>query len=250
MIEAQTEQISNKIDEQTEILIKYMENLENQIDNVEANIVRELETTTFKDLIDTLRGLGTSLRMKKEHIDEYKQSCINDWGEIATESDMNLINFQLGKVASATSRFCASRENMNFCGELLFQYVLISTQRDALRSDLIFVLLNSEFHNKDFKVKAVMEEMKTSREMDRSYLEPILNNIDATDSKTWRYCHIGCAFRGIKNTIMNEYDQKNFTASSLGYSDIQREIVKKYTIEVNSIYFSWMKIKLNYFFFS
>ena len=112
---------------------------------------------------------------RKEHLDEYKESCINDWTEVATESDMTLSNFYLGRIASFTTRFCQSKKNMPFCGELLFQYVLLATLRDALKAETMGVVLRSRFHNQHFKLKALHEELEASRLMDKSYIEPIIN---------------------------------------------------------------------------
>ena len=60
---------------------------------------------------------------------------------------MGQINFQMGRIGAFLQRFCASKDNMEFCGELLFQYALLATLRNSvsyqtIRLDLIYELNN------------------------------------------------------------------------------------------------------------
>ena len=64
MIQAQTEQIFDKIDAQTEILIKYFEALDRRLQNTEDNIIREQKLESYKQMVDDMRGIQTALKIK------------------------------------------------------------------------------------------------------------------------------------------------------------------------------------------
>ena len=68
-----------------------------------------------------------TLAMKKNHLDYYATACIDRWSEIANVADLQHVNFQMGRLASYTKRFCISASNIPFCKELIYQYILLAT---------------------------------------------------------------------------------------------------------------------------
>lgn len=105
----------------------------------------------------------------------------------------------------------------------------------------------SNFHNKPFKLNALSEELKASRDMDKTYLEPILSNseVNIDTESPYSMCHIGCAIRGVENKIYgkpytvqeffnrkNNHDAEWFTASSLGLNELQIKLILQYALDI------------------
>ena len=133
LIKKQTEHIENLIEEQTEILLEAIEKLGEQQVKLAEGVVKELFTENYRQMIDYIHGVNTALKMKMEHINKYKETCVESWTDISTETDMQEVNLQFGRIGSYMQRYCASRPNMMYCGELLYQYVLMASLRDMVR---------------------------------------------------------------------------------------------------------------------
>lgn len=132
LIEEQTAHIEDLIEGQTEILLKSLEKLAENQAKLAENIVKEILTENYFQMMDDIHGVNTALKMKKEHINLYKDTCILSWTDISNEMDMQEVNSQFGRIGSYMSRFCANRPNIGYCGELIFQYVLMASLRDMV----------------------------------------------------------------------------------------------------------------------
>ena len=111
MIEDQTEQIAFMLEDQTKILMKAINQLSEQNRELAEYTVTEILKDNYYQMVDDMRGVTAALKIKKEHLDLYRGSCINHWPEISVESDMNQINFQMGRIGAFLQRFCQSKGN-------------------------------------------------------------------------------------------------------------------------------------------
>merc|ERR1711990_788118 len=127
-------------------------------------------------MIDDMRGVTATLKIKKEHLNLYQDSCINQWPEISVESDMNQINFQMGRIGAFLQRFCQSKDNMEFCGRLLLEYSLLATLRNTVRTATLYVVERSGFHNKEYKRGGLIKEHYKTLELDRNILQEVVSN--------------------------------------------------------------------------
>ena len=176
--------------------------------------------------------MTSALKIKKEHLDLYSKSCIKDWTDIAIESDMEQVNFQMGRVGAFMQRFCASRDNMEFCGQLLFQYVMLASLRNSVRLATFTVVHRSTFDNQPFKYGGLVSEYKKTLEFDKSILAPVTTNPRVKSP----YCHIACAIRGKANDAVTKYDAKNYTNTRLALDKPRIKLINTYLTQV-SIFF-------------
>ena len=132
LIEEQTAHIEGLIEEQTEILLQSLQKLAENQAKLADSIVKELLMENYYQMMDDIHGVNSALKIKMEHINLYKDTCLLSWTDIATETDMQQVNLQFGRIGSYMSRFCANRPNTEYCGELIFQYVLMASLRDMV----------------------------------------------------------------------------------------------------------------------
>ena len=132
LIEKQTKQIEGLMEKQTQILLNGIEQLSKEQAKLANNIVREIFIENYNQMIDDIHGVNSALKIKMEHINLYKDTCLFSWTDIATEADTQQVNLQFGRIGSYMSRFCASRPNIEYCGELVFQYVIMASLRDMV----------------------------------------------------------------------------------------------------------------------
>ena len=143
LIEEQTAHIEDLIENQTEILLKSLEKLAENQAKLAENIVKEILTENYFKIMDDIHGVILALKIKMEHINLYKDTCILSWADISSEMDMEQVNMQFGRIGSYMSRFCASRPNTEYCGELIYQYVLMASLRDMVIRTIFNKPLNS-----------------------------------------------------------------------------------------------------------
>ena len=132
LIDVQTVKIENMIRDQTEILLKSLNKVAEQQVELADSVVKQLLIENYYNIMDDIHGVNSALKIKMEHINLYKDTCVMAWTDIATESDMQDVNLQFGRIGSYMQRFCGNKENMNFCGQLVYQYVLMAAERDMV----------------------------------------------------------------------------------------------------------------------
>ena len=135
LIEVQTVKIENMIRDQTEILLKSLNKVAEQQQQLADSVVKQLLIENYYNIMDDIHGVNSALKIKMEHIliRLYKDTCVMAWTDIATETDMQSVNLQFGRIGSYMQRFCGNKANMNFCGQLVYQYVLMAAERDMVR---------------------------------------------------------------------------------------------------------------------
>ena len=104
----------------------------------------------------TMQGIYYVLSIKKSHLEKYASACIQDWGELANTADLQHVNFQMGRLASYTKRFCLSINNLSFCKELIFQYILLSIMKSSVIMGTIAIVHQSKYPNHEFKLEALI----------------------------------------------------------------------------------------------
>ena len=103
-----------------------------------------------------MQGIYYVLSIKKSHLEKYASACIQDWGELANTADLQHVNFQMGRLASYTKRFCLSVNNLSFCKELIFQYILLSIMKSSVIMGTIAIVHQSKYPNHEFKLEALI----------------------------------------------------------------------------------------------
>eukprot|EP00092_Neocalanus_flemingeri_P085594 GFUD01107708.1.p1 GENE.GFUD01107708.1~~GFUD01107708.1.p1 ORF type:complete len:550 (+),score=129.84 GFUD01107708.1:1517-3166(+) len=201
LINDQTEQLVGKIDEQTEILIETMQALNDITVN---SIITSIEQDSWRDMVNEMKGATNSLKTKKIHLEEYRFSCILDWIEIALESDLQHITRSLGKVSSFMTWYCYSRKNIPFCGEMIFQYVMLSNLRNAVRAETINIVSNSDIHNGRNKQRGLIAEYRIDLDHDKELLERVLQAFDQNDPEWKLLCFATCAFNKVEDKFEND----------------------------------------------
>ena len=78
-------------------------------------------------------------------------ACINDWTEIAFESDLDAVSRAMGRLGHFTQRFCLSKTNLPFCGQLLLQYTMLAALRNRVRGLTMEIVGKSVYFNQPFK---------------------------------------------------------------------------------------------------
>ena len=157
------------IDEQTEVLL---EASQLQLDNNDAQTItltneirdatRKLSLETTYQILDDMQGIYYAISIKKQHLDRYSNACIQNWGEVANTADLQHVNFQMGRLAAYTKRFCLSVSNLPFCKELLFQYMLLSILKHSVSLGVATLVFQSKYPNHEYKLEALNGEQKTS----------------------------------------------------------------------------------------
>ena len=156
LIEDQTTKIENMIEEQTKVLLFSIEKLAEQNEALAKFVVNQFLVESYYQMRDDINGVNTALKIKMEHVNLYKDTCVLSWTDLASEADMNEVNLQFGRIGSYMQRFCANKKNMNFCGQLVFQYVLMASLRDMVR--LFWRFLNtSKGNSTDIKTLICIE---------------------------------------------------------------------------------------------
>jgi len=201
LINDQTELLVGKIDDQTEILIETMKALNDATVN---SIVTSIEQDSWRDMINEMKGATNSLKTKKIHLEEYRFSCILGWIEIALESDMQHITRSLGRVSSFMTWYCYSRKNIPFCGEMVFQYVMLSNLRNAARAETINIVSNSDIHNARNKLNGLLAEYRTVLDLDKQLLKNVLQSYDQENPEWKLLCFATCAFNKVKDEFEND----------------------------------------------
>ena len=201
LINDQTETIVNKIDEQTEILIETMKALD---EASTKSIITAIEQSSWREMIDEMRGATNSLKTKKIHLEEYRFSCILNWIEIALESDMQHITRAVGKVGSFMTWYCYSRRNIAFCGDMIFQYVLLVNVRNSVRGETINVVANSNIHNQHNKLSGLLAEYHTDLATDKELLKKVTKTSNEDDPDFHLLCFAACAFHKIGDKFVND----------------------------------------------
>merc|ERR1719507_239524 len=112
---------------------------------------------------DDIHGVNTALKIMIEHINVYKDTCVMAWTDISTEINMQEVNLQFGRIGSYIQRFCANKKRMEFCGQLVYQYVLMATLRDMVRTTTFAIVYRSNFANHDVKYGALIKDYKKSQ---------------------------------------------------------------------------------------
>jgi len=222
MIQNQTEQIGRLMENQTEIMLKALNQLAEQNRKLAEFTVTEILKDNYYQIIDDMKGVTASLKIKKAHLDIYQDSCITMWPEISVESDMNHINFQMGRIGAFLQRFCLFKENMEFCGRLLLEYSLLSTLRNTVRAATLHVVERSGIHNREYKRSGLIKEHYKTLELDRNILKEVVSN----SSLKSPYCHVACAIRGAKNMIQDGLT--TFDENSLKLEKDEKEFVLKF----------------------
>jgi len=255
MIQDQTEQIGLMMEDQTKILLKALNQLGEQNRKLAEFTVTEILKDNYYQMIDDMKGVTASLKIKKEHLDIYQDSCITQWPEISVESDMNQINFQMGRFGAFLQRFCLFRgrhnlqnmififyfnsENMEFCGRLLLEYSLLSTLRNTVRAATLHVVERSGFHNREYKRGGLIKEHYKTLELDRNILKEVVSN----SSLESPYCHVTCAIRGAKNNLQSYWDEKTFDENTLNLKKDEKEFVLKFLSQLGiSLYIPEMQL--------
>ena len=100
----------------------------------------------------TLQGIMFALSIKKDHLNHYAGACIQSWSEISNTADLQHVNFQMGRLASYTNRFCISVSNLPFCKELMYQYMLLSIMKSSVIMGTIAIVHESKYPNHEYKV--------------------------------------------------------------------------------------------------
>ena len=185
--------------------------------------------------------------MKQEHLDQYRSACINDWTEIAIESDMDRVTSQMARIASFMRKFCQSEANLLFCGTLMFQYAMMASFRTSVRGATMSVVQQSQYFNQPFKAEGLAKELETELALDRSYLEPMVTIYDpenwysefkkaksrqAKHRALGPYCHVVCALAGVKNKVGGEFDKFKFTDSDIGLKKQEIAILDQFLNQV------------------
>ena len=78
--------------------------------------------------------------------------------------------------------------NLEFCGVLIYQYILLSVLRQRVQAEAIDIVRRSAFHNNHIKVRGLAAEFQAAQDMDWNLLQDVLL------SKGNDTCHMGCAF--------------------------------------------------------
>jgi len=154
-----------------------------------------------------VQGIYYAISIKKQHLDRYSNACIQNWGEVANTADLQHVNFQMGRLAAYTKRFCLSVSNLPFCKELLYQYMLLSILKHSVLNGVIALVFQSKYPNHEYKLEALNGEQKASLQYDRSHLMQIFNSGTGADSEASNYnpyCHVVCAFNRIP--MNDEFD--------------------------------------------
>ena len=156
---------------------------------------------------------------------------------------MDAVTRQMGRLGHFTQRFCQSKANMAFCGQLLIQYAMLSALRNRVRGQTLDVVSRSRYFNQPFKAQGLIEEHLITIDMDRSYLESI---VTIQDPKTWYnrvksatyeeerdlalgpYCHVQCGLAGIKNKVNNKWDKGVYSSQNMTMEKEHIAIIDKY----------------------
>jgi len=236
LINKQTKQIKGMIEDQTDILLRALNQLGDQQVKLTQRVISKIDTTSFEDMVNEISGTELTLKVKKRHIEEHRDSCINNWSEISVEADLQKVVFQMGKLASLTNTFCYSRPNLDFCGRLIFLYTTLAISRNYVLADTIALIRRSEFPNQEYKLNGLLAELEVMMQGDKEFLKPLVN---ANSSVEDPFCHVTCALQGIENKlqennkwIWQNNDQK-FTASNMTLTDEHKDFMCKYFAQLN-----------------
>ena len=246
LINDRTEIIVDKIDENTKVVLETLKTL--AAANVES-IVTSLEQESWRDMIHEMNGATNSLTAKKDHLEQYRSSCILDWVEIAFESDLQHITKSLGKVSSFMTwypnthsfqmityvysfyRYCFSRKNIPFCGDMIFQYVMLANLRNAVKAETILIVRNSNIHNGRNKLNGLLAEYHTELNNDKKLLTKILQAYDQKDPDWNLLCFATCTF----NKVQDKFENDNLEGSpDMKLSKPQKNFINQYMAQVNS----------------
>ena len=192
VINEQTEVIKEAIDEQTEIMIKGFDKLAKQNVRNTETILNSIRTVNFHQLVDDVQGSIQTLVVKLLHMQSYKHTCILDWGDIAIEASLEDVFAKMGRVGSFARRFCSLMGNLQFCGNLIYQYVLLAILRQRVHAETIDIVRRSAFHNNHIKVKGLHAEFLAAQDADWNLLQDILLSRGETT-----HCQVqpmGCVF--------------------------------------------------------
>ena len=227
------------IDAQTDILLEANQLLLDVIDAQTITLTNEIRDATRKlslettyQILDDMQGIYYAISIKKQHLDRYSNACIQNWGEVANTADLQHVNFQMGRLAAYTKRFCLSVSNLPFCKELIFQYMLLSILKHSVLNGVITLVFQSKYPNHEYKLEALNGEQKASLQVifllviflsviflsviilpviflqyDRSHLMSIFNSGTGSElgaSNYNPYCHVVCAFNRIP--MNDEFD--------------------------------------------
>ena len=186
----------------------------------------------------TMQGITFALYIKNDRLKHYAGHCIQSWSEIANTADLQHVNFQMGRLASHTNRFCISVSNLPFCKELLYQYMLLSVMKSSVIMATIAIVHESKYPNHEYKVEALVTEQRKSLEYDRSSLTSVFStNVELENP----YCHVVCAFNNIsmKADLYNKDTYHHYKKNSVWnstlefpFADKQKNFFNKYLKEV------------------
>ena len=175
MINDQTEILVSKIDDQTKKLLEYLEkNFKAQT----KTLVKEIQQDSWRAMINEMSGSTNSLSLKKKYFLAYSDTCISSWNEVALVANIEDITQNLGRVASFMEYFCISRESINFCGSMLFQYVNLVNLRSSVQGEAIRIVRASKFHNQESKLAGLLEEYKGAQKIDAKFLAKTFKETD------------------------------------------------------------------------
>ena len=222
------------IRDQTEILLKSIGQLAEQNVQLADYVVNQNLIENYNQILDDIHGVNSALKIKSEHINLYRDTCVTAWTDIATEVDMQDVNLQFGRIGSFMQRFCANKKNMDFCGQLLYQYVLMATQRDMTRTAAFAIAYRSNFDNHEVKYGALVNEFKKAQEMDKAIFEPIVASPSLkVGNQTNPYCQIACALRSKKNDLRTDLDAESYGPETLGLAEQEKKTVIKFMDNVS-----------------
>ena len=117
---------------------------------------------------------------------------------------MQHITRSLGKVSSFMTWYCYSRKNIPFCGDMVFQYVMLANFRNSVRAETINIVSNSDIHNGRNKLNGVLAEYRTELDFDKELLKKVLQAFDQEDLEWKLLCFATCAFNKVEDEFEND----------------------------------------------
>ena len=99
-----------------------------------------------------------------------------------------------------------------------------------VRTTAFATVYRSNFANHDVKYGALISEFKKAQELDKQILKPLLTNPSLTNNS---YCHIACALKGKKNTLVNELDEHQYGPDNLNLSKEKEALIIKHMDNVS-----------------
>ena len=128
-------------------------------------------------------------------------------------------------------RYCYSRKNIPFCGDMVFQYVMLANLRNSVRAETVNIVRNSDIHNGRNKLNGLLAEYRSELDHDRELLSRVLQAYDQEDSEWKLLCFATCAF----NKVEDEFENDNLEGSpDMKLSKPQKKFIRQYLAKVSS----------------